>query len=117
MRKTFSILAITAAAFAVPMLGGGTAYADTGDTEALGTCAGTPISVDGYGVCVTNSTITLFGGAVFWTPGVPKQYVNTPPVGPVPAQSFGTPIVPSQGITVPPVIVQGPIVSPCLGGC
>lgn len=117
MRKTFATLAITAAAFAVPMLGVGTAYADTTDGQALGSCTGNPVAVDGYGVCVTNTTVTVFGGAVVWTPGVAKQYVNTPAVGPVPAQAVGTPIVPSEGVTVPPIVVQAPLVTPCLGGC
>lgn len=116
MRKTLTTLAVTAAAFAIPMLGAGTAYADTTD-EALAPCTGTPITVDGYGVCVSNTTINVYGGGVFWTPGVPKQYVNTPAVGPVPAQSIGTPIVPSEGVTVPAIIVQAPLVTPCLGGC
>jgi hypothetical protein len=117
MRKTFATLAVTAAAFAVPMLGAGTAYAETTDGQLLGSCSGTPIAVDGYGVCVSNTTVPVYGGGVFWTPGVPKQYVNTPAVGPVPAQAIGTPIVPSQGVTVPAIVVQGPTVTPCLGGC
>lgn len=116
MRKTLATLAVTAAAFAMPMLGAGTAYADTTD-GLLGPCTGTPVTVNGYGVCVTSTSTTLYGGGVFWTPGVDKKYVNTPAVGPVPPQSFGTPIVPSQGVTVPAIVVQGPIVTPCLGGC
>lgn len=116
MRKALATLAVTAAAFAVPMLGAGTAYADTTDAQAaLGSCTGNPVAVDGYGVCITNATITVFGGKVVWTPGVDKQYVNTPQVGPVPAQSIGTPIVTSEGFTVPPIVVQAPLVTPCVG--
>jgi hypothetical protein len=82
-----------------------------------GSCTGTPITVDGYGVCESSKTITVYGGTVVWTPGVAKQYVNTPGVGPVPPQAIGTPIVPSEGVTVPPIIVQAPFITRCAGGC
>ena len=122
MRKTLTALAVTAAAFTIPMLGTGTAYAADTDVDlaAFPPCTGIPITVDHYGVCVTSSGSTaIYGGGVFWTPGVPKQTVWTPAVGPVPAQAIGTPIIPSEGVTVPAITVNSPVVTPCAGqvGC
>lgn len=102
-----TIAATTTAVAAVSILSAPSALA----------CTGIPVAVDGYGACVTPQTTTVYPGGVYWTPGVPKQYVNTPAVGPVPAQAFGTPIVPSEGVTVPPVIVQAVKVTPCTGTC
>lgn len=111
-RAWLGIASTACAAFAAASFTGATPAA------VAGSCTGTPVTVDGYGVCVTPSTpVTVFPGKVVWTPGVPKQYVNTPGVGPVPPQSVGTPIVPSEGVTVPPVVVQAPGVTPCTGGC
>lgn len=86
-----------------------------GATPALA-CSGTPIAVNGYGACVETST-TVVPSRVVWTPGVPKQYVNTPGILFVPPQSFGTPIVPSQGVTTPPLRVDAVKVTPCTGSC
>ena len=80
-------------------------------------CGGTPIDVNDYGVCIEADSTTLVEGGVYWTPPVPKQYVNTPGVLFVPPQSFGTPIVPSQGLTVPEVTVDAVTVTPCTGTC
>ncbi|MDQ1748499.1 MAG: hypothetical protein QOD07_2762 [Frankiaceae bacterium] len=122
MRKTLTTLAVTATAFAVPMLGAGTAHADTVGTSVpplvTNSCAGAFLGVDGYGACATtSSSVSVFPGAVVWTPGVPKEYVNTPAIGPVPAQAIGTPIVPSEGVTIPPITVSAPWVAICTGGC
>lgn len=97
----------TAAAFAGLSLAGA--------TPALA-CGGTPIDVNDYGVCIENNSTTIPGG-VTWTPGVAKQYVNTPGVLFVPPQSFGTPIVPSQGVTRPAITVDAVTVTPCTGTC
>lgn len=86
-----------------------------GATPALA-CTGTPIAVNGYGVCVGQSQTTV-PGREQWVPGVPSQSVNTPGVLFVPPQSFRTPYVPSQGVTVPPTTVQGVSVTPCTGSC
>lgn len=80
-------------------------------------CDGTKLGVNEYGACVESSSTTLIEGGVYWTPPVPKQYVNTPGVLFVPPQSFGTPIVPSQGLTVPEVTVDAVEVTPCTGSC
>ncbi|MDT7536916.1 MAG: hypothetical protein QOI82_501 [Actinomycetota bacterium] len=75
MRKTLTTLAVTAAAFAVPMLGAGTAYADTAvNTAALqqivatgGGCTTTyAAAVEGQRIGpvynVTGLTVTVYGG-------------------------------------------------------
>jgi hypothetical protein len=87
-----------------------------GATPALAECGGTPIDINDYGVCIENSKTTV-PGQVVWTPGVPKQYVNTPGILFIPPQSFGTPIVPSQGVTVPTITIDAVKVTPCTGSC
>jgi hypothetical protein len=87
-----------------------------GAPAAAAACNGTPVAVNGYGVCVGSGQTTV-PGQERWIPGVPSQSVNTPEVLFVPAQSFRTPYVPSQGVTVPPTTVQGVTVAPCTGSC
>lgn len=109
MRITARIATATAAA----AFGG---LSLSGASPALA-CGGIPVAVNGYGACVEAGSPITIPGQVVWTPGVAKQYVNTPGVLFVPPQSFGTPIVPSQGVTIPTLTVDAVKVTPCTGSC
>ena len=92
MRKTLTALAVTAAAFAVPMLGAGTAYADT--SAAVNTSAVTQV-VDSAlgGGCTTTYVAQLEGvplGAWFSINGLTVTVYGGMPVSYAQAQEHNT---------------------------
>ena len=95
MRKTLTTLAVTAAAFAVPMLGAGTAYADTSlqavdgsavtnlvNTALGGGCTTTYVGqLESQGIgqlySVYGLTVTVYGGAPVTYAGAQEGHTIT----------------------------------------